>query len=111
MKILIWIKDHVRYWAESYLGLPLAAIFIIFALHLYGYLTGRPSIDQPDQVVGIAYNVFGALVILSLTGFAQWRLFGYRSKTTDENPPLCNDIFDSTVTVFLLLFFYFCVFR
>lgn len=111
MKALIWIKDHLRYFAESYLGLPMAFAFIWLTLYYFRSVEQRASPDQPDQLVAMAYNAFGALMVLAITGFAQWRLFGYRSKSTDEKPPLVDDAYDSIITFLLLILATYLVFH
>ncbi len=109
MKALIYIKDHLKYWAETYLGFPLAILLISASLHLYSHWTGYKSTDSPNQLVDVAYNAFTAIIIMALTGFCQKQLFGYRSKAA--NPKLCDDIYDSCVTVVLLLLFSYLVFH
>jgi hypothetical protein len=111
MKYLTWIKDHLRYFAESYLGLPMAFAFIWLTLYYFRSVEQRAFPDQPDQLVAMAYNAFGALMVLAITGFAQWRNFGYRNKNTEKPAPLCDDIYDSVITFSLLVFFSYLVFH
>ncbi len=109
VKFLLEAWTHLRFFAETYLGIPMAFLLLWLALHYFQSVTLRSSPDQPDQIVGMSYNAFGALLVFALTGFGQWRLFGYRSKT--ENPTLCDDIYDSVITFLLLAFACFLVFH
>jgi hypothetical protein len=107
MNILKVIAKHLKYWSESYIHFPVIIGLCLLAIYGINLLTGRPLIDSPDAILGWFYNLIGGILTVMITGFTQKSLFGYRCEGV--KPALKDDIYDSVITIFLLIYFYFLI--
>lgn len=108
MKFLRYLKNHVFYWGENYVLLPFVVSGLFAAILLVNVLTGRAPMEDAGAIVGWLMQALGICIVVSLTGFTQHFLFGYRSSS--PHPSLVDEAHDSCVTCFLLLLFSVLVF-
>lgn len=99
---------HLRYWGENYILLPFFLAALVLGTLWVNTLTGRASAEDIGAVVGSLITAVQVCVVITLTGFAQHFLFGYRSQAA--SCALADDVHDSCVTCFLLLLFSTAVF-
>ena len=100
-QILKYIVGHVRYWGENYVILPLVVVALIASIGLFNFLTGRSPLEDVGAIVGWLIQALGVCVVASLTGLTQYFLYGYRSNITPCK--LSDDIYDASITSFLLV--------
>jgi hypothetical protein len=109
MKNLIkTVWNHVCFWSENYIIIPLYLLAIVSSACLFKLATGYSSTEDIGAIVGWLTQSLGVVLVMSLTGFCQYLLYGYRNK--DNKGPLSGDIHDSCVTSFLLVLFSVLVF-
>lgn len=97
--------NALKYHAE-WLLLPLFLLSIWLALHAFHWLTGRPPVEDPTEIISTSYVAVRVALVVGFTGFTQGRLFGWRG---DEPGATRGDhILDSLCTLALLSFFAAC---
>lgn len=107
MNIIKTIVDHVKYWGELYFFAPISIALVYLSILGVNFVTGRQVLEDPASIVGWLYNLCGCVIVMVATGFAQNKLYGYRSKVAGAK--LSDDIYDGLVTSFLLLLFSYLV--
>ena len=65
----IW--THLRSMRDTYLYLPVGALFIYVAIRCVNHLTGRAVVDDPGAIVSGLYNAFLVLCAAAITGALQ----------------------------------------
>lgn len=103
-----WIKNHVKIHRPFYVWFPLSLIGSVLFAKGYQMLTGRAPID--DVPMGAVWNIVLAVGVVVLVNNTKARLFD-DIDTRDPKLPWWRVLIDSCETVFLLLLFYFMVFR
>lgn len=96
----IW--NHIKYWRENYIFLPILIILSLISIYFVHALIGRPILESPEFIIGTFYNGVKVLIVAMCTGMLQNALFGYRSSKAGAK--LIDDVYDGLVTIFLLIF-------
>lgn len=60
----VW--NNLYNWLEGYFWLPLSLLLIIGAAKYVHFLTGRPSVESPDWIVGFSYRFVACIAVILL---------------------------------------------
>ena len=89
--------------------MPIGVLALLSAAMLFKNITGYSSTNDVDSIIGWIINALGAVIVICLTGFTQYFMYGYRN-LNGSITKLSDDIFDACVTSFLLVLFSVIVF-
>lgn len=60
------IVANLRNWLEGYFWLPVSLLLCYGALVYARFLSGRPSIESPDWIVGFSYRFVACVAVVLL---------------------------------------------
>jgi len=76
-------RKHLSYFRESYIWPLVGVAFLLLAMHGVEWLTGRPLLDSPEQIIGAIYNIIVVLFVVAIIGAMK----GHILPDVDEDNP------------------------
>ncbi len=86
------VVQHVRNWLEGYLFFPLALLSIFGAAKLAYVLTGRQPTENADFVVGAAFRLVTAILVVLMVSITQEQTSSWLSKEEKLEHPINHAI-------------------
>lgn len=103
MKIL-WEK--IKY-SREWLLLPIFVGIMLLTIRGVYWLTGRPVVDDPGELVSLSYRMIRLAFAIAFTGFVQGHFFGWRGDASEAT--FWDHVLDALCSLALLSFFAFAL--